>query len=291
MTLLHDTAEIIKSEGFTGAHSFIFLTRYAFLCGDKQLLSVIGNTLKDMDFMEPDAMLAYAYAEYCESQGEGASEFASGAADYILASCPRSDRALALAYVKCARVFGREDYLAEAHSLLSDSSSGAKNGAFTALAFIEMYRATFNRDYLLTACALSDVIEKNFNSIFRPDDVYDLSQPSMNSAVAVMYDELARMTQEKDRLEISEKHKRLVKKLAEKYPSKVSFGLCALLSDEYEWKTVVCRFCGYEPPESLLKVISFYSPLTEVIAEPGSDVAAPEFYFMKNGVLEQIHGI
>ena len=44
--LLERASRLIQSEGFTGAHSFIFLTRYAALQGDRALLRTIGDSLE-----------------------------------------------------------------------------------------------------------------------------------------------------------------------------------------------------------------------------------------------------
>lgn len=288
MSVLDNAVEIIKSEGFTGPHSFIFLTRYAALTGDTALLNLIGNTLEDLDTMHESASLAYAYAEYCEARGEKAPEFCRVAADYILSSCDTDDRMLAVAYVKAARAFGREDYLARAVEILSDTEAAARGGAFSAIAFTEMYRATFNKAYLDAACRMAEVIEKNYHEMFSPEDTYDISQPSMNSAVAVMYDELARIVQTDSLAAARKRQNSFILKLAEKYPSRVSFGLCALFADEYEPKTVVCRFPGDVLPKPLVSLISFYSPVTEIIAEPMADVDIPVYYIKKHGLLEKI---
>ncbi|MDO5444712.1 MAG: hypothetical protein Q4F31_03730 [Eubacteriales bacterium] len=295
-SLLHDTVEIIKSEGFTGPHSLVFLTRYASLAEDGNLLRLIGNTLEDMSTMEESAALAYAYAEYYEASGDSGSEFCFAAADYILSHCSEDDRMLAAAYVKCARAFGREDYLEKASELLADNERTAGNAAFSVIAFLEMFRATMNRKYLDTAKSMADIIEKNFHGIFLPEDSYDLDRPSMNSAIAVMYDELARITQEPKRIKARERQNSFIAKLAEKFPTKVTFGLCALLADEFEPKTVVCRFKGPELPETLLSLISFYSPVTEVIAESAEEddisvESGAKYYFLKNGILEEIAGL
>ena len=295
-SLLHDAVEIIKSEGFTGPHSLIFLIRYASLAEDRTLLRMIGNTLEEMSSMEESAALAYAYAEYYEASGGTECDFCPAAADYILSECPEDDRMLAAAYVKCARAFGKEEYLEKASDLLADNEKTAGNAAFSVLAFLEMYRATFNRLYLETAKSMADIIEKNFQGIFDPEDAYDLARPSMNSAIAVMYDELARITQEPKRIQARRRQNTLIAKLADRYPSKVAFGLCALLADEFEAKTVVCRFKGQVLPDPLLSLISFYSPVTEIIAEsvPEDDdsfSSKAKYYFLKNGILEEITGL
>lgn len=291
MSLIANAAEIIKSEGFTGPHSLVFLTRYAALTGDKALMRLLGNTLEDMSTMQESATLAYAYAEYFQATGEAGPEFCFPAADYILNSCDGDDRMLAAACAKVARVFGREAYLEKALDLLSDTETTAVNGAFSALAFTELYRGTFNKKYLHAAESMAEIIEKNFRSMFSPEDAYDLACPSMNSAVAVMYDELARITQKEELVRARKVQNSFIAKLADKYPSKVGFGLCALLADEFEPKTVVCRFPGEEIPAPLLSLIRFYSPVTEIVAEGGSADQQPRYFFLKSGKLEEIPGM
>lgn len=292
-SVLRNAADLIRSEGFVGPHSLVFLIRYSNLTDDRNLLRIVGNTLEEMDSMEESACLAYAYAEYFEACGGAGCDFCLPAVEFILSRCDEEDRMLALAYVKCARAFGREEYLDKAGALLSDNTLTARNAAFSTLAFIEMYRATLNRSYLDAAKSMSDIIRRNFHGIFNPEDSYDISCPSMNSAIALMYDELARFTQEPARMTARKTQNAFITKLAERYPSRVTFGLCALLADEFEAKTVLCRFRGETIPKSLLSVMSFYSPLTEVIAErlaENSD-GSEGFYLLNNGALEEIGGL
>ena len=302
MSLISNAVEIIKGEGFSGPHCFVLLTRYAALTGDRALLKLVGNTLEDMSTMEPTAMLAYAYAEYFQAMGGQAPEFPPAAADYILSSCDRDDRALALAYVKCARVFSREDYLEQCLKLLADEELMAQGGAFSALAFIELYRATFNESYLDAAVSMADVIEEHFSSMFSPEDAYDLEYPSMNSAVSLLYDELARMLQSEKWISASGKQKVFIKKLADKYSSKVAFGLISLLDEEFAPQTIVCAVKGESIPKELLSIIAFYSPLTEILVCSEGDSGGkntcrqqilkyPAYYFLKNGCLEEIKGL
>ena len=50
--LLKNASELIQSEGFTGAHSLIFLIRYAYLSENKALMKLVGNTLEGLNGME-----------------------------------------------------------------------------------------------------------------------------------------------------------------------------------------------------------------------------------------------
>ena len=325
-TVLDIAVTALRDEGFPGPQSFIFLTRYAALKEDYALLKLVGNTLETLDNMPASAALAYAMGEYFQAAASvgdrglsrdvsaESAAFCLPAADYVLNSCDREDRTLAAAYAKCARSFGREDYMERAIGLLSDGELAARNTAFSALAYTELYRATFNPLYLETANAMADIIEKNFHSAFNSADVYDLEQPSVNSAVALMYDELSRLSTTPEsyakRSAAAEKQNSFIRKLAERYPEGVTFGLCALLAEEFEPKTVVCRFTGNELPRPFLSLLSFYSPVTELMAEPdatgepganieNSDNSArtdtgakcAKYFLLNKGILEHIKNL
>ena len=45
---LRNAAQLIRSEGFAGGYSFIFLIRWASLAGDKALLQRIGKSLEEI---------------------------------------------------------------------------------------------------------------------------------------------------------------------------------------------------------------------------------------------------
>ena len=55
--LLERASRLIQSEGFTGAHSFIFLTRYAALQGDRALLRTIGTRHPDQETAKLEATI------------------------------------------------------------------------------------------------------------------------------------------------------------------------------------------------------------------------------------------
>ena len=176
-TVLDIAVTALRDEGFPGPQSFIFLTRYAALKEDYALLKLVGNTLETLDNMPASAALAYAMGEYFQAAASvgdrglsrdvsaESAAFCLPAADYVLNSCDREDRMLAAAYAKCARSFGREDYMERAIGLLSDGELAARNTAFSALVYTELYRATFNPLYLETANAMADIIEKNFHCL------------------------------------------------------------------------------------------------------------------------------
>ena len=254
---MDNTVRLLKSEGISGAQDLIFLTRYAALCSDKTLTASVGESLKQL-IMPRNAWLSYALAEYYESTGE---EFAKTACEYLLASEEN-----AMARNKAARVFENEDYLIE------DTNDP--------LALIELYKATYDEDALNKAIDMAAYIRDNFEKFFNPEDVYDFKEPSSNSCIAVLFDEIARITQERAWIAARERQNHFVKLLSEKYPTRVSFGLCALLADNFESKTFVIEG---EVPRSLF---SFYSPLTELVVKGGT--GKTRVFLSEEGVLSEI---
>lgn len=286
--LLDRAVELIKSEGFTGAHSFVFLTRYASLTGDKALMELTGNTLNTLDDVPASATLAYALCEYYEATG---AEFCVPAAEFILSSAvseenSAEDRMLLCTLAKAGRVFGNEKYLALAGDLAEDGD--AEKDAFYALGLLELYRATYYENYLSEADGIASGVLERFHSRFDPGDTYDLAAPSANSAAAVLFDELYRLTQKPKWKKARENQNRFISLLSDKYPTAATFGLNALLSDDFEWKTVICRIPEGCPPEELGALLSFYSPLTEFIITQSGSCTAAEYYELKDGVLREL---
>lgn len=281
---LENAVELLKSEGFAGPYSFVFLIRWSALTEDKALLQLVGNTLAELDSMPGSASLAYAYAEYYEASQ---ASFCSPAASFLLDRCDGDDRMLLPSLAKCARVFRKDALLQRALDVAEESSL---EDPFAGLGFLELYRATFHGAYLNRAVAVSEAIQAHFKELFSPEDAYDADQPSFNSAVALLYDELARITQEKRWVQAREVQNRLVSLLADRYPTRVSFGLCALLSDAFETKTVVCAVPERVEPPELSALLSFYAPLTERIVVRAKTDAA-KYFLMRDGKLEEIKSV
>ena len=281
---LENAVQLLQSEGFAGAYSFIFLIRWASLAGDKALLQRIGKSLEEMDSFRESASLAYVYAEYYEASR---APFCEPAAAFLIGRCSEEDPLYLAALAKCARVFRREEFFALARPLADECPPA---DPFAALGLLELYRATFHGEYLNRAVAVAEEIRLRFKELFSPDEAYDGEEPSFNSAVALLYDELARLTQEEQWVKAREVQNRFVSLLADRYPTRVSFGLCALLSDAFEAKTIVCAVPeGKEPPE-LDALLSFYAPLTERIVIP-TKIDTVKYFLMQNGKLEEIKGI
>ena len=282
--LLKRATELIRNEGFLGAHSLLFLLRYAYLSEDRALLRQVGSTLEELDSLPESAMLAYVYAEYAEADDRS---FCAPAARFLLDRCDEDDRMLLPALAKCARVFEEERFLSRAVDLAAEEA----RDPFTALGLLELYRATRQGNYLNLAAAAAEEIRLHFSSIFDVKDTYDLEAPSGNSAVALLYDELFRITQESKWEEARRVQNSLVSRLADKYPTRVAFGLCALLADHFPWETIVCALPeSVEPPQEVRALLRFYAPLTEVLLIP-AETKQPKYFRMKQGKLEPIPGI
>ncbi len=281
--LLERASRLIQSEGFIGAHSFIFLTRYAALQGDRALLRTIGDSLEELSTLPESAALAYAYAEYFEAAKGG---FCPAAAEFLLTRASEEDPMLLPALAKCSRVFENTDLLERAIDLADER----EEDPFAALGFLELFRATQHGEYLDRAVTAADRIRREFAHTFDASKAYDLDQPSCNSAVALLYDEIARLTQKKEWFRAREVQNRFISLLADRYPASVAFGLCALLADYFEAKTVVCAVPEGTVPPEVKALLSFYSPLTEILIVPAQTQKA-KFYLLHDGSLEEISGM
>ena len=286
--LLKNASELIQSEGFTGAHSLIFLIRYAYLSENKALIKLVGNTLEGLSGMEESASLVYAYAEYYKAEK---ADFCPPAISFLISRCRDDDPMLLPALAKAANVTGDERILQLALIKADELyEPELKEAPFAALGFLELYRLTGDGAWLDQAAVLGEQIRENFRELFNPSEAYDMQQPSVNSAVALLYDELSRLTRDQQWRSAREVQNHLIRLLADKYPTRVAFGLLALLADEFEAKTVVCMFPGDEIPPEVRALQAYYSPLTEFVAVP-AETEKTRYYLLKDGELEELKGI
>ena len=286
--LLKNASELIQSEGFTGAHSLIFLIRYAFLAENKTLMKLVGNTLEGMSGLEESASLVYAYAEYYQAEK---ADFCLPAISFLIPRCRDDDPMLLAALAKAANVTGDERYLQLALMKADELfEPELKDAPFAALGFLELYRLSGDGSWLDQAAGLGELVKENFRELFDPSAAYDLQQPSPNSATALLYDELSRLTRDRQWHSAREVQNHLVRLLADKYPTRVAFGLCALLADEFEAKTVVCMIPGDAVPPEVRALQAYYSPLTEFIIVP-AETEKTRYYLLKDGELEELKGI
>ena len=137
--LLKNASELIQSEGFTGAHSLIFLIRYAFLAEKKSLMKLIGNTLEGLSGLEESASLVYAYAEYYKAEK---AEFCLPALSFLIPRCRDDDPMLLPALAKAANVTGDERFLQLAPGLTVQRGWGSTSKKISASFLIPLLPMT-----------------------------------------------------------------------------------------------------------------------------------------------------
>ena len=173
--LLKNASELIQSEGFTGAHSLIFLIRYAYLSENKALMKLVGNTLEGLSDMEESASLVYAYAEYFKAEK---ADFCPPAISFLIPRCRDDDPMLLPALAKAANVTGDERILQLALIKADELyEPELKDAPFAALGFLELYRLTGDGTWLDQAAVLGEQIREKFRELFNPSEAYDMQQP------------------------------------------------------------------------------------------------------------------
>ncbi|NLB36545.1 MAG: thioredoxin domain-containing protein, partial [Clostridiales bacterium] len=148
--------------------------------------------------------------------------------------------------------------------------------AFYALALIELYKTTFNVEYLEKAVHFAQVMLESFydeekggfylNSaeseqlIFRPKEVYDGAMPSGNSAAGMLLIELAALTGDTKLREYADRQLSFLAAEAEGYPTGYSFALLTMTKALYPSAELVCVSAQTEVPcalKSLLDELPF----------------------------------
>ncbi len=153
---------------------------------------------------------------------------------------------------------------------------------FYALGLIDLYEACFDEDCLALAVSLAEELPQRFGAegggyyltardtealIKRPMETHDGALPSSNSAAAVLFDLLFRLTGQVKWRERREKQLDFICSQAGDYPAGCAFGLIALLSREYPTREIVC--VADEAPEALKTVRARYAPeLTVLLKRP-----------------------
>ena len=184
--------------------------------------------------------------------------------------------------------------------------------AFTALGFLELYRASFDPAHIARAAALAAELPAHFADpagglfrtsdrgealIKRPKEPFDGALPSGNGAAAVLFDQLFRLTGESVWAERCDAQLAYLASQAQRYPAGAAFGFLALLSRVYPTRELVC-VCE-QIPETLRRVSATYAPeLTLLLKRPGDTALAaiapftaaftqqegkPTFYLCQNG--------
>ena len=160
--------------------------------------------------------------------------------------------------------------------------------AFAALGFLELYRADFDPARIAAAAALAGQIPAQFADpaggfflnaeraeplLKRPKILFDGALPSGNSAAALLFDQLFRLTGRVGWQEAADRQLAFLAAQAERWPAGIAFGLLALLSRVYPTRELVC--VAEALPASLRSVAGTYAPeLTLLLKRPGDAALA-----------------
>jgi len=172
--------------------------------------------------------------------------------------------------------------------------------AFYALALLEHYDLSFEVEDLGLALELSETITARFANgkggfyqtasdaealIKRPTEIYDSAIPSGNSAAALLFDLNFRLTGDIKWQEYRDALLSFIFSRVSKYPAGCSFALCALFSQVYPTRELVCVSPDEKIPAMLSTVTAKYAPeLTVLLKTPKKSVALAELVPFTNGL-------
>lgn len=156
--------------------------------------------------------------------------------------------------------------------------------AFYALGLLELYRADFKAGHIASAQALAGQLLEDFADekggffrtsrgaeklFIRPKEVYDGALPSDNSAAALLFEELFRLTGKELWREAAEKQLGYICSACARVPAGCAFGYLAMLRYVYGGRELVCALPSGELPESFKAVLGRYAPeLTVLVKDP-----------------------
>lgn len=158
--------------------------------------------------------------------------------------------------------------------------------AFYSFALLELYRATFEIQFLKESIDVATQMLKLFwddvaggfylyatdaeQLITRPKEVYDGAMPSGNSVAAMVLGQLSKLTGEIRWQEISDKQFRFLADAIQNYPSGYSVTLLALMEVLYPSQELICVTALHEPPKELTDFLEkhYLSNLTVLVKTP-----------------------
>ena len=161
--------------------------------------------------------------------------------------------------------------------------------AFYALGLLELYRADFDPAHLLRAKALAGEILRRFADpaggffltaadgdrlILRPKETQDGALPCGNSAAALLFQRLWRLTAQEKWREAADRQLRFVCGGLGAYPAAATFGLCAVLDAVLPTQELVCAAPDEAEPEALRAVERKYAPELEILLKTPARAAA-----------------
>ncbi len=177
----------------------------------------------------------------------------------------------------------------KAVSCRSESRYGAQldDYAFYALGLLELYRADFDPAHISLAKELAEQILSRFvdekgggffrtaedaeELILRPKEIYDGAMPSGNSAAAVLFSSLWRLTAEIKWREATESQLGFICANLSRYPAGCAYAMCAVMDHVYPTRELVCAAPTEEVPEMLKTITKKYAPeLSVLLKTPGN---------------------
>ena len=207
-----------------------------------------------------------------------------------------------MALSRAANAFGDRRYLLEAQELaafllknmrtdgrlmarLCDGElrfdGSLSDHVFCALGLLELYAADFDPQHLLDARALAgeldrftdpkggyfDTPEDGEKLILRPKETQDGALPCGNSAAAVLFDRLFRLTAEEKWRGALDRQLAFLKTAAGKYPASNCFGLTALMFAEGPGRETVAVLPDEHFPDELRAILRKWSPDMAVLVK------------------------
>lgn len=161
--------------------------------------------------------------------------------------------------------------------------------AFYALGLLELYRADFDPAHISLAKELAGQILSRFADekggffrtaedaealILRPKEIFDGAMPSGNSAAAVLFSALWRLTAEVKWREALEAQLCFICANLSRYPAGCAYAMCALMDQIYPTRELVCAAPGEEAPATLQTVTAKYAPELTVLLKTPENAAA-----------------
>ena len=154
--------------------------------------------------------------------------------------------------------------------------------AFCALGLLELYDADLDPRHILDAAALAETIPARFRDerggcfdtpadgealLLRPKENQDGALPCGNSAAAVLFERLFRLTAEDKWRAALEGQLDYLRRAASDYPAAAPFGLTAMLAEEGSRKETVAVLPTEEFPEALFAVLRRRTPGMSVLVK------------------------
>lgn len=206
-----------------------------------------------------------------------------------------------MALSRAARVFSDRRYLLEARELAEFMAASFYSGgrlqerlcegelrfeaqlddlAFYALGLLELYDARHDIADIERAAALAGEIAGRFKAAdggyyrtaddaeplpLRPKERFDGALPSGNSAAALLFDRLSRLTGSERWRSAAEEQLKFICGGVGEYPAGCCFGLLAALSEVYGTKELVCASADGTLPEPLRALLTRYEPALTVL--------------------------